>query len=138
MALDILECHFFGVEVTVIGFLLLLKNQIMEFYFYLASRTIMSNTICHEYNGKLNHGGFWLPNEIHKEIKNEQRKFWWGKDSNNFFCGISWDRICKHKHQRGLGICKAATINLALLTKLNLENIIKSRLLGCNSLGCEI
>lgn len=65
--------------------------------------------------------GFWLPPRIHKEMKREQSKFWWGQNSQPSFKNIAWNKICRRKCVGGLGIKDLPTMNRALLTKLTLK-----------------
>lgn len=82
-------------------------------------------------------GGFWLPTRIHKEIKREQSKFWWGKNCQPSFISISWNKICRHKCERGLGIKDLPTMNLALLTKVAWRIIVRPNSLLAKVLGAR-
>lgn len=59
-------------------------------------------------------GGFWLHTRIHREIKREQSKFWWGKTCEPSFISISWNKICRRKSEHRLCIKDLPTMNLAL------------------------
>lgn len=53
-----------------------------------------------------------------KIVKVDQSRFWWEKKSTSFFCIISWENICKHKYEGGLGKRKTSIMNLFLLAKV--------------------
>uniref|UniRef100_A0A803NTJ2 Uncharacterized protein n=1 Tax=Cannabis sativa TaxID=3483 RepID=A0A803NTJ2_CANSA len=62
---------------------------------------------------------FSLPWEINRDIESLLAKFWW-KGSNGETRGISWmswDRMCDHKNNGGMGFRNFIDFNLALLGK---------------------
>ncbi|KAM6569730.1 hypothetical protein CsatB_017715 [Cannabis sativa] len=62
---------------------------------------------------------FLLPWEISRDIESLLAKFWW-KGSSGDARGISWmswDRMCDHKSNGGMGFCNFRDFNLALLGK---------------------
>lgn len=61
-----------------------------------------------------------LPNYVHKELDKTNRCFLWNKDSN-YSPLMGWDKICKPKSLRGLGIRKASEMKKALQMKYILK-----------------
>lgn len=65
---------------------------------------------------------FNLPKKIHILIDKLNRNFLWGHfDTTNKLHLISWDKITKHKNERGLGIKKSKIVNVAYMSKLRWE-----------------
>ena len=58
-----------------------------------------------------------LPTNIHAELNQTNRFFYWNK-GNNHSPFISWDKVCKSKSNVGLNIRKSKTMNKALQMKL--------------------
>ncbi|KAM6583445.1 hypothetical protein CsatB_010447 [Cannabis sativa] len=60
---------------------------------------------------------FLLPSDTCKELERLMAKFWWHSDSSSGkgINWMSWERLCRHKHARGLGFRSLRDFNLALL-----------------------
>ena len=53
---------------------------------------------------------FMLPSDIHQELDQINRTFFWNKD-NKYRLLIRWDKICKPKKYGGLGLNKSKDVN---------------------------
>lgn len=61
---------------------------------------------------------FLLPKRVCKELCSTIRKFWWGsKEGEKKICWVSWDKLCEHKRDGGLGFRDLHSLNLAFLAK---------------------
>ena len=62
---------------------------------------------------------FLLPISLCTELERMMNSFWWGQNgsSNRGIKWMSWDRICGHKMEGGLGFRKLHEFNLAMLGK---------------------
>lgn len=64
-----------------------------------------------------------IPNYIAKKIDKDNKNFFWKNNMDpDFRLGpiplISWDKICRPKCERGLGIRKTQDVNATMLAKL--------------------